>query len=197
MTVLTAPRHRLVDDALAVARQWCRGRVIDDRPALAHAARVAVTIGNHQPTARPQVIAAALLHDAPEFAPAALDLDDFLITAYGNTVRRLIRAMQIEHEALDAGRPVIPDSSDTELLLLSVADKIVALTSLHLRACRHGDIAGFFAVRGPLLDLLGHFQACSHTARGAVPASMYTAFAAALRRLDDATATARALRAAP
>lgn len=194
MTALTAPRHHLVDSALAVAQQWCRGRVIDDRPALAHAVRVAVTIDEHQPAARPQVIAAALLHDAPEFAPVSLDLDTFLTTRYGTTVQRLIRAMQTEHDALDAGQPLVPDAADTELLLLSVADKIVALTSLYHRAHRSGDVTAFFARRSALLDLLDHFHTCHHAAERCVPASMATALGVALQRLDQATATARARR---
>ena len=83
MTVLTPPRHPLIDNALADARRWCAGQVIDDRPALAHAARVAVTLGEHVTDPAPELIAAALLHDSPEFAPAGIDLDAVLGHRYG------------------------------------------------------------------------------------------------------------------
>jgi hypothetical protein len=62
---LASPRHPLIDNALADARRWCAGQVIDDQPALAHAARVAMTLGDHVADPAPDLIAAALLHDSP------------------------------------------------------------------------------------------------------------------------------------
>jgi hypothetical protein len=191
MTVLTPPRHALVDSALHVARRWCLGRVIDDRPALAHAVRVAVTIGAHRPAAEPRIIAAALLHDAPEFAPPELDLDGYLTAEYGAEVRRLIRGMEIEHDALDRDEPVVPDSADVNLILLSTADKVVALTSLLRRARLSGDSSGFFATRRPLLNLLTHFRRCHSAATGAVPVTMTADFGKILDALDSATAVTR------
>lgn len=191
MTVLTPPRHALVDSALLVARRWCFGRVIDDRPALTHAVRVADTIGAHRPLVEPQIIAAALLHDAPEFAPPELDLDRFLATVYGAEVRRLIRGMQVEHDALDRDEPIVPDPGDVNLILLSAADKVVALTSLLCRAHLCGDTTGFFAVRMPLSNLLTHFRRCQAAAMGAVPASMTADLGNILDALDVATAVAR------
>lgn len=187
MTVLTPPRHQLVDLALADAQRWCAGQVIDDRPALTHAARVAVAIGTHVPDVAPEVIAAALLHDAPEFAPNHVDLDGFLAATYGLQVRRLVRGMETEHAALDAERPVIPDPSDTDQVLLSTADKVVALTSLLRRAHLSGDVTGFFAVRRPLLALLDHFAACQKAAVGVVPASLSAALDRILHDLNLAT----------
>lgn len=35
MTVLSPPRHPLVECALGDAKRWCAGQIIDDRPALA------------------------------------------------------------------------------------------------------------------------------------------------------------------
>lgn len=64
-TVLSPPRHLLVEHALRQARQWCAGHVIDDRPALAHAARVAVTLGEHVADPAPDLVAAILLHGSP------------------------------------------------------------------------------------------------------------------------------------
>ncbi|MFC7273803.1 hypothetical protein ACFQS1_07425 [Paractinoplanes rhizophilus] len=185
-----------MDSALLVARRWCSGQIIDDRPALAHAVRVAVTIGVHQPIAAPQIIAAALLHDAPEFAPPDLDLDRFLSTEYGPEVRRLIRGMQFEHDALDRDEPTIPDPDDVNLILLSTADKVVALTSLLRRAHLSGDTAAFFTTRTPLLNLLTHFSKCRRAAIGAVPASMTADLGKVLDALGTATAVARRRQAA-
>jgi hypothetical protein len=70
VTVLTPPRHPLVNRALADARTWCAGKIIDERPALAHAARVAVTLGEHLDAPAPSLIAACLRAAAP---PAWLD----------------------------------------------------------------------------------------------------------------------------
>jgi (p)ppGpp synthase/HD superfamily hydrolase len=97
VTVLTPPRHPLIDRALADARRWCAGQVIDDRPALTHAARVAVTLGEHVAHPAPELIAAALLHDSPEFAPAGIDLDAALGHRYGREVVRIVRALEAEH----------------------------------------------------------------------------------------------------
>lgn len=89
MTILAPPRAPIIENALAVAKQWCAGRTIDDRPALTHAARVAVTVGEHRPDVDVDVVAAALLHDAPEFAPVSLKLDHFLEYRFGPEGARL------------------------------------------------------------------------------------------------------------
>jgi (p)ppGpp synthase/HD superfamily hydrolase len=171
VTVLTPPRHPLVDHALQDARRWCAGQIIDSAPALAHAARVAVTLGEHVVQPAPELIAAALLHDAPEFAPADIDLDAVLADRYGATVVRIVRALEFEHHALDTDHPTIT-VADPLVLLASTADKIVALTSLTRRAERSGDSTGFFAVRPALLGLLPHFRAFGDAGVGRVPASM-------------------------
>ncbi|MDM4723275.1 HD domain-containing protein [Micromonospora sp. WMMA1363] len=188
MTIFAPPRAPVVEDALAVAKQWCAGRTIDDRPALTHAARVAVTVGEHQPDVDADVVAAALLHDAPEFAPATLDLDGFLDDRFGAEVRRLIRGMQSEHDAIDRQEPVIPDPADGHLMLLSTADKVVALRSLLRRAGLSGDVTAFFARRRPLLDLLAFFRTFQRTSVDAVPASLSAALDTVLVDLAEATA---------
>jgi (p)ppGpp synthase/HD superfamily hydrolase len=182
VTVLTPPRHPLVDDALADARRWCAGHVIDSRPALTHAVRVAVLLGEHLTDPDPQLIAAALLHDAPEFAPADLDLDEVLERRYGRHVVRIVRALATEHHALDTATPTIlvPDAA---VLLVSTADKIVALTSLARRAEASGDPEGFFATRAALLSLIPAFQAFRAAGAGRVPASMSDALGLALDTL--------------
>jgi (p)ppGpp synthase/HD superfamily hydrolase len=187
VTVLTPPRHPLVDHALQDAQRWCSGQIIDSAPALAHAARVAVTLGEHITTPAPELIAAALLHDAPEFAPADLDLDTELGHRYGTTVLGIVRALEAEHHALDTDHPTIT-VADPLVLLASTADKIVALTSLTRRARKSGDSTGFFAERPALLGLLPHFQAFRDAGAGRVPASMTRDLGLVL---DTLTATAR------
>ena len=127
----------------------------------------------------------ALLHDSPEFAPPTTDLDAYLTAVYGAEVLRLVRGMQAEHDALDLGTPRIPDPADRALVLLSTADKVVALTSLLRRAGLSGDTLAFFTSRRPLLDLLPHFCACELASADAVPATLTAALA---QVLDDIAA---------
>lgn len=171
MTLLTPPRPAIVDRALADARRWCSGHVIDERPALVHAVRVAVALGEHVTDPDPKLVAAVLLHDSPEFAPANLDLDAELEHRYGPAVVRIVRALELEHLALDTGHPVTV-VDDAAVLLASTADKIVALTSLTRRAAASGDAEGFFAARPALLGLLEHFAQFADAGAGLVPASM-------------------------
>lgn len=187
MTVLSPPRTAVIDRALHDARAWCAGHTIDDRPALVHAVRVAVTIGEHVPAPRPEVIVAALLHDAPDLAPAALDVYQVLTTDYGPEVPRIIAALQAEHRALDVPDPPIR-VDDQPVLLASTADKIVALTSLLRRARASGDVPGFFGRRPVLCGLLPHFRAFHQAAHPRVPASMSTHLDTVLARLEQATA---------
>jgi len=187
VTVLTPPRHPLVNRALADARTWCAGKIIDERPALAHAARVAVTLGEHLDAPAPSLIAACLLHDAPEFAPRELDLDHVLADRYGSEVVRIVRALQAEHHALDTDHPIIP-VDDLPVLLASSADKIVAFSSLVRRARRSGDVAGFFGCRRALLRLLPHFHDFARAASGRIPTSLSARLGDALNALTAAAA---------
>jgi len=84
MTVLSPPRLAAIERALRDARTWCAGHTIDDRPALVHGLRVAVTIGQHVPAPAQDVIVAALLHDAPDLAPTEPDVYQTLTAAYGS-----------------------------------------------------------------------------------------------------------------
>jgi (p)ppGpp synthase/HD superfamily hydrolase len=185
VTVLRPPRHRLVEHSLAQARCWCAGQVIDDRPALVHAVRVAVTLGEHVPDPDPELIAAALLHDSPEFAPVEVDLDAVLGQHYGGEVVRIVRALQAEHHALDTNNP-ITIADDLPVLLASTSDKIVALASLTRRAEKSGDPVGFFAARPALLALLPRFQTFRDAGIGRVPASMTRQLGAVLDTLSAA-----------
>lgn len=135
-----APRHPTVDTALALARTWCVGHVIDDAPALGHAIRVALTLDRHVPDAHPELVAAVLLHDSPEFAPHSVNLDELLTARLGPAVSRVVRALEAEHIGLDTipGGPPIP-IGDPWVLHASAADKIVALTSMLRRAATASD----------------------------------------------------------
>jgi (p)ppGpp synthase/HD superfamily hydrolase len=187
VTVLTPPRHSLIEHALRDAQRWYAGWIIDDRPALAHAARVAVTLGKHVISPEPNVVAAALLHDAPEFAPRGLDLNAVLAQRYGAEMVRIVRALEAEHHALDKGKPIIT-VDDQPVLLASTADKIVALTSLSRRAMLSGNSVQFFAARPALLGLLPHFWEFLNAGIGRVPPSMTTHLG---RTLSMLTASAR------
>ncbi|MEV0428239.1 HD domain-containing protein [Micromonospora sp. NPDC050495] len=185
MTVLSPPRAAAVDRALRDAQRWCSGQAIDGRPALAHAVRVAVTIGDHVPNPDPDLIAAALLHDIPDFAPRTPDIYQVLAAAYGPQVSRIIAALQDEHQALDTSDPPIP-VDDLPVLLASTADKIVALTSLLRRAHASGDVAAFLRTRPALLTLLPHFRAFHQAAHPRVPAGMSARLDTALALLERA-----------
>lgn len=190
MPVLAAPRHPFIQRALADARTWCAGQIIDDRPAFVHAVRVAATLARHLPEAPPTLIAAALLHDAPEFVPPSLDLDNILAARYDPEVPRIIQALQIEHQALDQPDPPIT-TSDRPVLLASTADKIVALTSLLHRARTSGAPDMFFLARPALLRLLPHFHDYYHAGTGLVPPGMSNHLGHVLNLLTQAAATAR------
>ena len=185
MNALSAPRHRLIELALADARTWCQGHTIDDRPALVHAVRVAAKLDAHVP-ASPELICAALLHDSPLFAPPDLDLDDYLTSRYGPEVTRVIRALEAQHNALDSGNPPIL-VDDLPVLQASTADKIVAFRSLLHRARLSGDVAGFFGVRVPLRRLLPYFRAYQQAGAAHVPAAMSAELGAVLERVESAT----------
>ncbi len=192
-SILAAPRHPLIEYALTDAKRWCEGHIIDDRPALAHATQVATTLATHQPDIAPQIVAAALLHDSPDFVPADFDLDSYLTSRYSPETTRVVRALQTEHQALDTGTPLIP-ADDRPVLLVSTADKIVALRSLLRRAHDSADITTFFRQRGVLLGLLPHFTAFHRAALPLVPAGMGQALGDVIADLGAATATARAAR---
>lgn len=170
-TTLRTPRHPLVENALSLARRWCAGHIIDARPALSHAVRVAATLEKHLPTVATALTAAALLHDAPEFAPPQVQLYRLLDAKFGPEVARIVRALHAEHHALDTGTPITA-VDDRPVLLISTADKIVALESLAARADAHGDRVGFFATRPALRALLPHLHQFRDAGTGRVPASM-------------------------
>ncbi len=149
MSVLTRPRHPLVETALGIARQWCEGRTIDGAPALAHAVQVALKLGEHVPDAPPALVAAVLVHDSPEFAPSEVRWDNVLTVALGDDVREVVAALEREHHTLNADAPELPPLDDVATIQASAADKIVSLTSILSRAAAAEDPDEFWRVRQP------------------------------------------------
>jgi (p)ppGpp synthase/HD superfamily hydrolase len=166
MTVLTRPRHPLVDDALALARVWCEGHVIDGSPALGHAVKVARTLGRHLIRPHPELIAAALLHDAPFFIPDGLDLDLTLTSRFGPVVTQTIRALEREHEALDSQMTPAFIDADRWTLYAIAADKIVAINAIVNRARRATNPTEYWQSRTAFVSRVPYFRAfANHAAR--------------------------------
>lgn len=191
MTVLSPPRHPLVAAALADASVWCAGHLIEHRPALRHAAAVAHEVVQHTPEASPEVVAAALLHDAPEFAPACLDLPAYLTVNYGDRVAQLVVDLHAEHESLDTPEPTI-STGDLALLMLSTADQAVAFRSNLHRAHTSGDVPAFFGAKTGMIRLLGYFHRYQRAGVGLLPATLSADLAASLDQVDAAVAAFRA-----
>jgi HD domain len=163
--------HPTIDVALILARKWCAGHVVGEAPALAHAVKVAATLRRHVPDADPQLVAAVLLHDSPEFAPPGVDLDAVL-AELGPQVPRIVRALHAEHAGLDPAGGVPFDPADRWVWCASAADKIVALLSMLRRAAKSGDAAAFWARRSAFIDALPYFWAFYEAARLRLPQGM-------------------------
>lgn len=186
MTVLSRPRHPLVDDALALARVWCDGHVIDGSPAVGHAVKVARTLGRHLLRPHPELIAAALLHDAPFFAPAGLDLDLMLTTRFGPGVTRTVRALEREHETLDTRcEPAFADA-DRWTVHAVAADKIVSINAVLRRAGRAADLAEFWRPRSAFVSRVPYFRAFACHAAGLLPPLMAAELSAVVSRANTA-----------
>jgi hypothetical protein len=176
MNVLTPPRASVVDDALAIARVWCSGHTIDGGPALRHACAVAVTLGSYYPDATPELIAAALLHDGPEYAGEQLDR---VVTArLGPAVLDLIRAVDASHVAMGA-HAGDPGAAAPELRALPAAvlaavsaDKVVALRAILDRAARAPDRAAYWRRRQSFLHHVPYFRLFATVAAERVPAAL-------------------------
>ncbi len=172
MTLLSAPRHPIVADALTLARDWCTGHRIDGAPALAHAIKVAATLDRHLTDPEPELIAAALLHDAPFFAPDTTDLDAVLTTRLGPAVAHTVRALEREHERLEHGDAPNLGKADAWTVYAIAADKIVALAAILARAARAHDPAEFWQQRTAFITRLPYFQAFANQARPYLPPLM-------------------------
>ncbi|MEV4517896.1 metal-dependent phosphohydrolase [Dactylosporangium sp. NPDC049525] len=166
-----------------------RGHVIDHAPALAHAVKVAAVLARHLPDPPPQLLAAAQLHDAPEYAPTGIDLDTLLTTRLGPAVTTVVRGMQHEHEALAASATTDQSTADRWTLHASTADKIVSFRSILGRAERATDAANYWATRTAFLHRVDHFRAFHTTASAHLPERMSTNLARLVTAAEHAAAT--------
>jgi hypothetical protein len=187
MTLLSRPRHPMVDEALDLARDWCAGHIIDSAPALGHAVKVALTLGRHVPDPAPELVAAVLLHDAPEYAPKEIDLDILLIARFGLRTARIVRELEREHITLDQ-RPV-PEvtTADRWTLWASAADKIVSLQSILRRAARAPDPAAYWRARRACVAQVPYFAAFHTAAAPHLPPGMSGELARLVVRAEHAT----------
>ncbi|MEV6971126.1 HD domain-containing protein [Hamadaea sp. NPDC051192] len=194
MSHLRRPRHPVVERALRLSRHYCAGNIIDDAPAFAHACKVAVMLARYVPDATPEMIAAALLHDAPEFVSPSVNLDNVLKHAIGDGVAPLVNAIHTEHAAMMSGAaPRVPGQPVTQIM---AADKVVAFSALVRRAGRAPDECEFWAKRTALQSLFPWFEQWCEMAAPQLPESLHTAVSLALARLETA-AVARPQPASP
>ncbi|GIH20913.1 hypothetical protein Raf01_90850 [Rugosimonospora africana] len=178
----------MVATAFGLARQWCAGREIDGHPTLSHAVRVAVKLDQHLPAVPPQLIAAVLVHNSPEFAPATVDVDAALTVWLGPEITRVVAAMHREHAAMDAGVPAVPPLRDLWTLYASAADKIVSVGSILARAAAADDPKDFWCGRQAFVALVPYFREF-HTATSArLPAGLRDELGLAVALAESATA---------
>jgi hypothetical protein len=172
MTVLSHPNNPIVSGALALARQWCAGHVIDGRPALGHAVRVAIALDKYVPNADPQLIAAVILHDSPDYAPADIDLDQLLAQRCGPGAVHIVRGLQREHIALDQNPAPDVSTEDQWVLWASAADKIVSLRSILRRGQQAIDPCVYWQRRQPFINRIPYFAAFHAAAQPHLPLGM-------------------------
>jgi len=190
MTVLSRPRHPIVTDALNLVRDWCAGHITDNAPAFSHVVKVALTLGQHVPDASPELVAAALLHHASEYAPKEIDLDILLIPRFGLRTARIVRALEREH--LDLAKRAMPEVSteDRWTLWVSAADKITDLRSVLRRAARASDAVEFWRAHAAFVARVRYFAAFHTAAKPYLPPGMAGELARLIVRVEQATATA-------
>lgn len=191
MTVLSRPRHPITSKALEIARAWYAGHVIDGAPALRHAVRVALELGRHIPDAPPALVAAALLHDAPEFAPPSEDLDATL-TRLGAAVVRVVRALEQEHQALANQTEPAVLTGDPWVLSTSAADKIVSLMSILRRAGTAADPDAYWRTRRSFVVMVPYFRTFHTVAAPHLPTTMVSKLDYLVTMAERATTCGRA-----
>lgn len=196
MSVLTKPRSTLVDAAIGLARGWCSGHIIDSAPALAHAIKVVRKAEEHEPDIRPELAAALLLHDAPEYAandPAvgsAEALYGFLTIRLNAEVARLVSAFTNEHAAMEE-LGVNVAHMDREVLLGIAADKAVAIAAIVQRGRVSTDPPAFWAVRSAFITRLPYFRGFTIAARPMLPDRLATELAMAVDEAYETTSSCR------
>ncbi len=180
---------------MMLARRWCAGRVIDQAPAFTHAVRVAEKLVEHWPDAPAVVAAAALLHDAPEFAPSTVDLGKVLteLVGYdGATVAAVVWRVHGEHQRLNAMSMPAIDLEDAHTVVVIAADKVVALASMLRRAAQANDMSRFWATRAPFLARVRYFRAFTTVTRDLLPGGLHGNLDRVVADVERVTAAHRA-----
>jgi len=162
--------HPMTAIALTLARRWCQGHEVGGESALAHAVRVARTLHQHLPDAAPDLLAAALLHDAPELTPPTDDLDTTLDRYLSPEVTRIVRALEHEHHALTDGLHVPP--TDPAVLVVSTADKLVSIRTVLDGTVAPADATTYWRSRRGFVLAVPYFHSFHSAATAQVPAAM-------------------------
>ncbi len=151
--------------------------MIDNAPALGHAVRVALTLGRNVPDVAPELLAAILLHDIPDYAPADV-VDAEVGGRCGTGTLALLRMIHDEHAAMDlfhtdpaaALRRI--DRLPAGLAAALAADKIVSIRYVLTGALTTADLHYYWARRGAFLALMPYFRVFHATTAGRVPAGL-------------------------
>lgn len=161
-------QDRVVDAAFHLAAKWGSGHIIDGAPAIRHAVKVTRTLGRYCPAAPATVLAAALLHDAPELVSDHAEMEQRITAACGTEVRELIRLLWAEHDVLrePADQEAVAGhlrrlSEIPWLATLTIAEKIVAIEyvlALGDQATDHDQFWGRQKAFTRLLPYLRHLQ---------------------------------------
>lgn len=162
--MLTRPRPPVVEAALTRARDWCAGHVIDGAPALGHAVKVAATLGSYHPDVCADLVAAVLLHDAPDFVGEEV-LAPSVVDGCGSAVLLAVRTIHREHDAMAAylrndrlsAFGMVSALPGYALRALS-ADKVVSLTYVLRRARTAPDVKAYWRQRQEFVRLLPYFR---------------------------------------
>ncbi len=180
--------HPSVEAAFVLAREWCAGHEIDGGPALGHAVKVTNLIGHHAPQAPTHVLAACLLHDAPDLAPDQEEMASRITDRCGVEVLDLINHLHAEHEVLNR-----PTGQNTAahletlvrvpwLLHTATADKVVAMEYVTGRAAADPDADAFWVARPAFVRLIPYFLRVHQVGLGVIPRSLSDAYGQALAR---------------
>ncbi len=139
--------------------------------------RVALTLGRHLPDAPPELLAAVLLHDVPDYARA--DVVDAEVGGWcGTNTLITLWAIHDEHTAMDLYR-TSPASAVRRLSRLPdgvaaalAADKTVSLRYVLTGARNAPDLAAFWATRHAFLTLVPYLRAFQAATAHRLPESL-------------------------
>jgi hypothetical protein len=187
MSAFTHPRSPLIDTAITLARQWCEGHIIDGSPALGHAMKVARKIDEHLPGVSSDLIGAAILHDAPFFAPATVNLDEVLAEEMSADVLRIVRGLEREHTALDSDALPVLHTNEPDVLIGSAADKVVSIAAITVRAHRADDVKAYWGERRPFIKRVPYFIGFAELAAPHLPVGLTRELRLVVGHAEDST----------